>query len=73
MFIYLRVCSLIAREQIYRFAKYWHAYSLRQAREHTRVKMTENNRVRFPVTAFPVARKLSTIEERRQDQSCLIW
>jgi hypothetical protein len=27
--------------------------------------------VRFPVRAVPVARKRSTIEERRQDQSCL--
>jgi galactose-1-phosphate uridylyltransferase len=26
---------------------------------------------RFPVRAVPVPRKLSTIEERRQDQSCL--
>jgi hypothetical protein len=49
-----------------------HAYSLRPEREHRRVK---NSRkcpdVRFLVKACPIARKLSTIEERRQDPSCL--
>jgi hypothetical protein len=48
----------------------WQAYSLRPGREHKRVKTPERSWVLLPVRAVPVARKLNTIEERRQDQSC---
>jgi hypothetical protein len=68
-FIYL--FAYISRT-LYRLHQTWHAYSLRPGREHGRVKTLEEVPwVRFPVRTFLVARKLSTIEERRQRQSCL--
>jgi hypothetical protein len=49
----------------------WHAYSLRTGRDFKKVKTPKNSWVQVPVRLFPVAQKLSTIEERHKEQSCL--
>jgi hypothetical protein len=68
----MHVSSLIPRERIHRLQKTWHAYFLRPGRDFRKVKTPgEVTWVRVPVRAVPVVRKLSKIEERRQDQSCL--
>jgi hypothetical protein len=59
------VCSLLARERTNRFAPNLDALSLRPGREH-RSKLRKMSRVRVPVRALPVARNLSTIEEKHK-------
>jgi hypothetical protein len=45
---------------------------LKPKRDFRKVKTPEKApRIRVPVGVVPVARKLSTLEERRQDQNCL--
>jgi hypothetical protein len=71
VFICMFLYSLIAREGINRFAPNL-VYLFLETRK--RIQEGQNSgkmsRVRFPVRAVPLARKISTIEERRQDQSC---
>jgi hypothetical protein len=72
----LRVClcvySLIAWERIHRFAPNLAWLFLETKKRFWEGQNSEKlSWVPVPVRAVPVARKLSTIEERRQDQSCL--
>jgi hypothetical protein len=66
------VCSIRARERINLFAPNLVCLFLETRK---RIYIGQNSGkvswVRVPVTAVCVARKLITIEERRQDQSCL--
>jgi hypothetical protein len=68
----LCVCSLLARDRIHRFVQTLACLFLETSKRtqegHHSGKLS---RVWVPVRAVPVARKLSTIEERRWDQSCL--
>jgi hypothetical protein len=71
---FLYVCCLIAREGMNRFPPNLACLFL-EIRKRTREG--KNSRkvswVWFPARAVPVARKLSTIEKRRQDKICLVW
>jgi hypothetical protein len=66
------VCSLIARERIHRFSPNF-AFLFLETKKRIYEGQTPKmcSEFRVPVRAVPVARKLRTIEERRQDQSCL--
>jgi hypothetical protein len=72
IFIYLYVCSLIAREWINQFAPNL-ARLFPESRKRTQEAQNSGNVswVRFPVQMASAARKLSKIEERCPDQSCL--
>jgi hypothetical protein len=50
----------------------WHAYALKPEKDFRKVKTpTKVSWIRVPVMMISVARKLSTLEERYQNQSCL--
>jgi hypothetical protein len=66
------VCSLTARERIYQFAQNLACLFLETRKRIQKRGNSENlSLIRVPMNIVSVARKLSTIEERRQDQSCL--
>jgi hypothetical protein len=67
------VCSLIGREGINQFAPTVACLPLETRKRFQKGKNSEKKVpwVRVPVRVVSVARKLRTIEERRQDQSCL--
>jgi hypothetical protein len=66
------VCSVLTRERINRFAPNLACLFLKTRNKTQKGQNSgKMSRVRVPVRAVPVARKLSTTEERRQDQSCL--
>jgi hypothetical protein len=48
------------------FYEIWHDYLLRPGRDFRKVETPEKCQVRVPVREVPVARNLSTIEERHE-------
>jgi hypothetical protein len=70
MYVY-RLCSLIARELINRFAPNL-TWLFLETRKRAQEAKTPGNVswARFPVRAFAVARKVSTVEEWRQCKIC---
>jgi hypothetical protein len=72
MYVRRFVSSLIAREWINIFSRNLVCLFLKTRKRAQEGQNTGKvSRIRVPVRAVPIARKISKIEERRQGQSCL--